>query len=177
MSENQISSLDHHPSIFCMIRTPFFIRILLILFYIIVSFVLLSYAIGNENTIGGPVVLLYSWFMYVSKLRDLAPNVIVPDFLEYGSVFILHFLYLAGLCVITTLSIQIIKSPMIRKYFSLLVPIAIHLSGPMLFLIMSGDFRSSFISKPLGSLIALSWVIFYRTLDWRLAQKARRKSN
>ncbi len=176
MNENIYSSLDHHHSIFCKIRTPLFIRILLIILYVIVSFIFLAYGMRNDFADGGPVVLLFSWLMYASKLRDLVPNVIVPDFLEFGSFFILHFLYLAGLCVITTFFIRVIKSSRIRKLSSLLVPIAVHLSAPMLFLIMSRDFRSSVISKPLGSLIALGWVISYRTLDWWLAQKARRKS-
>jgi hypothetical protein len=177
MNENKIGSLDHqHHSIFCKIRTPLFIRILLILFNMFVSWVFFAYAFANEFTSGAPIELIFSWLMYASKLRDLVPNVIVPDFLEFGSFFILHFLYLASLCVITTFFIRVIKSPMIRKLSSLLVPIAVHLSAPVLFFIIYRNVRSGLIRDPLGSLMAVGWVISFRTLDWWLAQKARRKT-
>jgi len=170
MSENKYSSLDHHHSIFNKIRTPIFLRILLILINIFVSYVFLAYIPGNENALGGPLVLLFSWLLVASKLlKDLAPHMIPSNFLANVLFIILHFLYLAGLCEITTFFLRNIKSPMIRKLSSLLVPIAVHLSAPILFIIIFREGRSSVISKPLSSLIALGWVISYRTLDWRLA--------
>jgi hypothetical protein len=170
MSENKYSSLDHHHSIFNKIRTPIFLRILLILINIFVSYVFLAYIPGNENALGGPAVLLFSWLLFAIKLlSDLAPHVIASNFLAAVLFIILHILYLAGLCVITTLFIRIIKPPMIRKLSSLLVPISIHFFVPVLLIIINREARSSFTNSLLGSLIALGWVISYRTFDWRLA--------
>jgi hypothetical protein len=176
MSESKYSSLNNHHSINLKIRILTIIRILLIFFNMFISWVFFAYAFANEFTSGAPIELIFSWLMYASKLRDLAPNLIVPDFLANVSFIILHFLYLASLCVITTFFIHIIKSPMIRKLSSLLVPIAVHLSAPMLFFIIYRNVRSGLIHDPLGSLMALGWVISFRTLDWWLAQKARHKT-